>query len=212
MVALTASNIKKTVDQFLLALGLSLMFGILILGQEFRTAIGETIGILMNPVINIVGNENFHIVLFILAAITAVYSSLIQKYTIDWNLMRNTQERMKDFQKEFREAQLSQNTYMLKKLEEQRTEMMGDQMEMTKQQFKPMAYISIISLPLFMWAYYYIGDLTIHEPLTLVFPFWGEQLLSDAVLGPFQYWIFWYFITSLAISQLIRKALDIGGV
>jgi uncharacterized membrane protein (DUF106 family) len=211
-IALTASNIKKTADQVLLALGLSLMFGIIILGEEFRTAIGQTIGIFMNPIITIVGHENFHLVLFIMAAITAVYSSLIQKYTIDWKLMRDTQENMKAFQKEFREAQLSQNTYMLKKLEEQRTEMMGDQMEMTKQQFKPMAYISIISLPLFMWAYYYISDFTVHGPLTLVFPFWGEQLLTDSVLGPFQYWIFWYFITSLAISQLIRKALDIGGV
>ncbi|MBN1134119.1 MAG: DUF106 domain-containing protein [Methanosarcinaceae archaeon] len=188
------------------------MLGIIVLGQEFRTAVGKSIGIFMDPVITIVGHQNFHIVLFIMAAITAIYSSLIQKYTIDWNLMRDTQERMKSFQKEFREAQLSQNTYLLKKLEEQRTEMMGDQMEMTKQQFKPMAYISIISLPLFMWAYNYIADLTVHDPLTLVFPFWGEQLLTGSVMGPFQYWIFWYFITSLAISQLIRKALDIGGV
>lgn len=200
---------KKTIDQALLAFGLSLMFGIIILGEEFRTAVGETIGIIMNPVVAITGEENFHIVLFIMAAITALYSSLIQKYTIDWKLMRGTQEGMKTFQKEFREAQLSKNTYMLKKLEEQRKEMMGDQMEMTKQQFKPMAYISIISLPLFMWAYNYING---HESAFLVFPFWGEQLLMDTVLGPIQYWIFWYFITSLAISQLIRKALDIGGV
>ena len=209
---MTASNIKKTIDQFLLALGLSLMLGIIVLGQEFRNAVGKSIGIFMDPVITIIGHQNFHIVLFIMAAITAIYSSLIQKYTIDWNLMRDTQERMKSFQKEFREAQLSQNTYLLKKLEEQRKEMMGDQMEMTKQQFKPMAYISIISLPLFMWAYNYIADLTVHDPLTLVFPFWGEQLLTGSLMGPFQYWIFWYFITSLAISQLIRKALDIGGV
>jgi len=38
-----------------------------------------------------------------MAAIIAIYSSLIQKYTIDWDLVRNTQERMKVFQKEFRE-------------------------------------------------------------------------------------------------------------
>lgn len=206
---MTASNLKKTIDQALLALGLSLMFGIIILGEEFRTAVGEAVGIIMDPLTALAGEGNFHVVLFIMAAITAIYSSLIQKYTIDWNLMRDTQERMKTFQKEFREAQLSQNSYMLKKLEEQRKEMMGDQMEMTKQQFKPMAYISIISLPLFMWAYYYING---HESASLVFPFWGEQLLMGGVLGPIQYWIFWYFITSLAISQLIRKVLDIGGV
>ena len=87
---------------------------------------GEAVGVIMDPVLSLVGQENFHLILLVMAIITALYASLIQKYTIDWELMRNTQERMKVFQKEFREAQLSQNTYMLKKLEDQRNEMMED--------------------------------------------------------------------------------------
>ena len=51
----------------------------------------------MNPVLALVGQENFHLILLVMAAITAIYASLIQKYTIDWDLMRNTQERMKVF-------------------------------------------------------------------------------------------------------------------
>ena len=194
---------------FLLALGFSLMFGIMILGQPFRESVGQAVGILMNPVLAVVGQQNFHLVLLAMGIITGIYASLIQKYTMDWDLMRNTQERMKAFQKEFREAQLSQNTYMLKKLEDQRKDMMEDQMKMSKQQFKPMAYISIISLPLFMWAYYFISG---HGSATMVFPFWGEQLLTSQAFGPFQHWLYWYFISSLGVSQLIRKALNIGGV
>ena len=159
------------------------MIGIIVLGEGFRNAVGEAVGILMNPILALVGQENFHLILLVMAAITAIYASLIQKYTIDWELMRNTQERMRVFQKEFREAQLSQNTYMLKKLEDQRKEMMEDQMKMSKQQFKPM-----------------------------VFPFWGEQLLTSKAFWVFQHWIYWYFISSLGVSQLIRKALNIGGV
>ena len=204
-----SKTLKKQIDMFLLALGFSLMFGIMILGQPFRESVGQAVGILMNPVLAVVGQENFHLVLLAMGIITGVYASLIQKYTMDWELMRNTQERMKAFQKEFREAQLSQNTYMLKKLEDQRKDMMEDQMKMSKQQFKPMAYISIISLPLFMWAYYYISG---HGSATMVFPFWGEQLLTSQAFGPFQHWLYWYFISSLGISQLIRKALNIGGV
>jgi uncharacterized membrane protein (DUF106 family) len=117
---LVSETLKKQIDRFLLAFGFSLMFGIMILGQNFRQTVGEAVGVLMNPVLALVGQENFHLVLLVMAAITAIYASLIQKYTIDWDLMRNTQERMKIFQKEFREAQLSQNTYMLKKLEDQR--------------------------------------------------------------------------------------------
>ncbi|MDD3041694.1 MAG: DUF106 domain-containing protein [Methanosarcinaceae archaeon] len=204
-----SEDLKQKIDRILLAVGFSLMIGIMILGQEFRTAVGEAVGILMDPIATVVGPENFHIILLVMAAITAIYASLIQKYAIDWDLMRNTQERMKAFQKEFREAQLSQNTYMLKKLEDQRKEMMDDQMKMSKQQFKPMAYISILSLPLFMWMYHYISG---HGAATMIFPFWGEQLLTDQVFGPFQYWLFWYFISSLGVSQLVRKALNIGGV
>ena len=206
---MVSETLRKQIDRFLLVFGFSLMFGIMILGQEFRESVGEIVGILMNPILTIVGQENFHLVLLVMAAITATYASIIQKYTIDWDLMKNTQERMKSFQKEFREAQLSQNTYMLKKLEDQRKDMMEDQMKMSKQQFKPMAYISIISIPLLMWIYYYISG---HGSATMFFPFWGEQLLTSTAFGPFQHWLYWYFISSLGVSQLIRKALDIGGV
>jgi len=203
------TDFKKKVDHMLLALGLSLMIGIMVLGQDFRDALGTAVGFFMDPLISLVGESNFHLILFIMAAITALYASLIQKYTIDWELMRNTQEAMRVFQKDYREAQIANNTAVMKKLEEQRTKMMSDQMEMSKQQFKPMAYISIISLPLFMWAYHFISG---HAGASLNFPFWGHQVLTDTAFGPIQYWIFWYFITSLAVSQLIRKALDVGGV
>ncbi|OPY22013.1 MAG: hypothetical protein A4E24_00303 [Methanomethylovorans sp. PtaU1.Bin093] len=206
---MVTTGFKKKADHILLALGLSLMLGIMILGQDFRVALGTAMGVFMDPLVNLVGASNFHLILFIMAAITALYASLIQKYTIDWELMRNTQEAMRVFQKEYREAQIANNTAVMKKLEEQRTKMMSDQMEMSKQQFKPMAYISIISLPLFMWAYHFISG---HAGASLNFPFWGHQVLTDTAFGPIQYWIFWYFITSLAVSQLIRKALDVGGV
>lgn len=206
---LVSETLKNQIDRFLLALGFSLMIGIMVLGQGFREAVGKVVGTLMNPILALIGQENFYLILLVMASITAIYASVIQKYTIDWDLMRNTQERMKAFQKEFREAQLSQNTYMLKKLEEQRQEMMEDQMKMSKQQFKPMAYISIISVPLFMWAYYYISG---HGNATMVFPFWGKQLLTSHAFLYFQHWLYWYFICSLGVSQFIRKALNIGGV
>lgn len=206
---MVSSNIKKNLDHLLIAIGLSLMIGIMVLGQGFRDSLGMVMGLFMDPLINLVGADNFHIIIFIMAAITALTASLIQKYTIDWELMRNNQESMRQYQKQFREAQLANNTALMKKLEEQRTKMMSDQMEMSKQQFKPMAYISIISLPLFMWAYHFVSS---HSAATLNFPFIGNQLLTNNMIGPIQYWIFWYFITSLVVSQLVRKALDVGGV
>lgn len=204
-----SDTLKNQIDRFLLASGFSLMFGIMILGQEFRQAVGEAVNVIMNPVLALVGQDNFYLVLLVTAAITATYSSFIQKYAIDWDFTRSTQDRMKSFQIEFREAQLSQNTDMLKKLEDQRKDMMEDQMKMSKQQFKPMAYISIISVPLLMWVHYYIND---HRSSAMVFPFWGKQLLTSHAFGPFQHWLYWYFICSIGVSQLIRKVLNIGAV
>jgi uncharacterized membrane protein (DUF106 family) len=200
------SDFKQTVERAALALGFGMMFGIILLGETFRMQVGEVVELLLGPLPDILP---FHIMLFVMAAITGLYASLIQKYTMDWELMRRVQDQMKNFQKEFREAQLADNQAKVKKLESQRSTMMDDQMKMTKQQFKPMAYISIISLPLFMWAYLYIGE---HPDPTLVFPFWGEKMLTGFALGPIQYWIYWYFICSLPISQIIRKSLNIGGV
>ena len=200
------SDLKQTLERAALALGFGMMFGIILLGERFRIQVGEVVQILLGPLPDILP---FHIMLFVMAAITGLYASLIQKYTMDWELMRRVQDQMKNFQKEFREAQLADNQAKVKKLEAERSAMMNDQMQMTKQQFKPMAYISIISLPLFMWAYLYIGE---HPDPALIFPFWGEKSLTGFALGPIQYWIYWYFICSLPISQIIRKSLNIGGV
>jgi uncharacterized membrane protein (DUF106 family) len=203
---LVSEKLKKQIDQLLLVLGFSLMFGIILLGQNFRIVIGQIVGILINPIITVVGQQNFHLVLLVMAILTGTYATLIQKYTIDWDRMRNSQNRMKEFQKEMREAQLSQNTFMLKKLQDQQKDMMAEQMEMSKKQFKPTAYISIISIPLIYWVYYYISS---HGSATMVFPFWGSQLLTSRI-WILPHWLYWYILCSFGISQIIRKILKVG--
>ena len=197
--------IKKTLSKLALLLGIFLMFGI-ILFPGMRGMIGGLLDIILKPLL---GGLPVHMIIFVLAAVTGLYASLIQKYTMDWELMKRVQERMKNLQAEFRQAQLSNNASKIKKLQEQQADMMGDQMEMMKQQFKPMLYISIISIPIFFWAYLEIGR---NPTATMVFPFWGPQILTNTLFGPFQYWLFCYFLCSIPISQMTRKALNIGGM
>ena len=197
--------IKETLNRMVLWLGIFLMFGIIFF-PGLRDMIAEMVGIFLNPLLTLLP---LHIIIFILAAITGLYASLIQKYTMDWELMRRVQERMRNLQKEFRQAQLTNNAQKMKKLQAQQAEMMGDQMEMMKQQFKPMLYISVISIPLFYWVYLIISQ---NMNASMAFPFWGEQKLNDYLFGPFQYWLFWYFLCSIPVSQMTRKALNIGGM
>lgn len=195
---------EKSITFLLLGVGTALMVGIMV-SAEFRHWMGEV----MNAVLGwLPGILPFHIVLFALAAVTGLYASLIQKYTMDWDYLRRQQEKMKSFQREFREAQLAGDKARQQQLQVQQREMLGDQSKMMKMQLKPMAYIGIVSIPLFMWAYLYIDEHTIF----LTFPFWGVHPISDTVIGPIFYWFYWYFICSIPVSQIIRKALNIGGL
>ena len=88
---------------------------------------------------------------------------------------------------------------------------MRTQGEMMKQQLKPMAYIMLISLPIFGWLYHLMFTLSLDA--TVILPFYDELCLAtDTVLRFIPVWIFWYMLCSISMGQVIRKALNIGGM
>ncbi|HIH36986.1 MAG TPA: DUF106 domain-containing protein [Methanocellales archaeon] len=197
------SKWKEYLDRFALIAGFCLIIGFT--SQEFRDSLGAMMNDLLGPLTVL----PIHIVILLLSVITGLYVSIIQKYTINWEATKKAQEQMKVFQKEFREAQLSGNKNKLKKLEEQRAEIMQMQSEMMKQQFKPMSYTMLVTLPIFGWLYYLI--FVLQPEATIMLPFYGIKILAtDMVLRFVPAWLFWYFICSLSISQVIRKLLNIG--
>jgi uncharacterized membrane protein (DUF106 family) len=204
-----SSKLAKSIDNVALALGFFLMFGIMFSGE-----LRHGIGLVMNAVLGwLPAILPFHVVLFCLAAITGLYASLIQKYTMDWDFMREQQDKMKRIQREMKEAQLSGDNSRLQKVQAEQMKMMSDQGKMMQMQFKPMLYIGIVSIPLFMWAYWYIDPSLSGLPTPVMnFPFWGTHDIRQTVLGPVVYWFYWYFICSMPVSQIIRKALDIGSM
>jgi uncharacterized membrane protein (DUF106 family) len=150
----------------------------------------------------------FYILIVILSAFTGLYSSILQKYTIDYNKMTETQERMKEFQTEYREAQLSQDEKKIKKLEAKKDRVMKEQLAMSQQQFKPMIYIMVITIPIFFWLLYRLAQTT----STITLPYYGMHALTDPIIWVIPAWILWYMICSITVSQVIRKALNIGGL
>lgn len=198
-------QLKDILSKVILGIGVLMFVGVMIPGV--RTTMGSAMDVIMSPILGVIGESNFFLLLSIMAIITATYSAFIQKYVVDQTKMKEYQAKMKAFQADLKEAQSTQNTYMLKRLEEQQVEMLSEQSELMKEQFKPMFYIVIISLPMFMWAYYYISG---NPMATIVFPFWGEQALGDKLFFTFQYWIYWYFISSIAFNQILRKFMNIN--
>lgn len=198
-------------------IALAVVFGMMLLygWPEARAVISGVVDIIVGPFAAL-GLPFFALVL-ILATCTGLYSSLIQKYTIDYDKMRENQEKFKEFNVLFREAQRSGDEKAIKKMQARQQAMMAEQMEMSQQQFKPMAYILVLTVPIFFWLIEHIPkttDLTMaHADLSnaIILPFAG--LSSYFVyLGFFPLWILWYMLCSLVITQVIRKALNIGGM
>jgi uncharacterized membrane protein (DUF106 family) len=81
-------------------------------------------------------------------------------------------------------------------------------MEMSQQQFKPMIYIMVISVPIFFWLWFRLAQ----TMTTITLPYYGVHNLHDSIIWVIPAWILWYMICSITISQVIRKALNIGGL
>ena len=202
-------NFKKFWDEYSIWLTFGFMFLMMwaYTVEWLRTGVGQAIDTVFAPLLTVFGIP-FFILIVILSALTGLYSSIVQKYTIDYDKMTESQERMKEFQTEYREAQLSQDEKKIKKLEAKKDRVMKEQLEMSQQQFKPMAYILVLSVPIFFWLLFRLAQIQ----ATITMPYMGTHNLNDAVLWIVPAWILWYMICSITLSQIIRKSLNIGGL
>lgn len=202
-------NFKKFWDEYSIWITFGFMFLMMwaYTVPWLKDGVGKAIDAVFAPLLVTFGIP-FYILIVILSALTGLYSSIVQKYTIDYERMAESQERMKEFQAEYREATLSQDEKKIKKLEAKKDRVMKEQLELSQQQFKPMTYILVLSVPIFFWLLYRLAETT----TTITLPYFGTHNLGDAIIWIIPAWIFWYMICSITLSQVIRKALNIGGI
>jgi len=205
-------QIKRLVESLALGIGFFILFGILII-PGLREGMGDALDIVLGPLARLI--NNFLIMILILAVITGIYTSVIQKYTTDWELIEKSKEyqkQIRELQKELLEAKRENNKHKMKRVEKKRAEVMKKQTqfsgELFRQQMRPMAYIGIITIPLFMWIWVYVES----NPVgAVVFPLLGEKVLSDGFILRLPYWVLWYMICSIPIAQVVRKAMGLRG-
>jgi uncharacterized membrane protein (DUF106 family) len=198
-------------DKYGLYVALLFMFAMMISYsiEWLRVGVGKALDSVFAPLVETFGIP-FFILIVILSAATGLYSSIIQKYTIDYERMNEVQERMKGFQKEYREALLSKDEKKIKKMDSKKDRMMKEQLELSQQQFKPMAYILVLTVPIFFWLLYRLSQLP-NETITLPYQA-GAISLTAPMFWILPAWIVWYMLCSITVSQVIRKALNIGGI
>ncbi len=205
-------QVKKIAEGAAMGLG----FFVMLASLSYREEVAAVLDVVLGPLAKFVRPENFLITILILSVITGVYTSVIQKYTMNWELMEKSKEYQKQIralQRELMEAKKEDNKHKIKKIEKRRAEVMRKQTqfsgEMMRQQFKPMAYIMIITLPIFMWMWQYASVNL--SGVSVVFPLIGVKELSEFFIIRLRmpYWLLWYIACSIPLTQLIRKMLGI---
>jgi uncharacterized membrane protein (DUF106 family) len=180
--------------------------------RPVRNAVGETINVFLGPLDQMLP---FYLVILTLAVLTGLYSTLLQANLMDMEKMGEYQERMQEIQDRRKAAKERGDDEALERIQEEQMEAMGDQLGMFKLQFRPMVWIMLLTVPAFLWMYWKIlsGGGEIIGEVTIVMPFIGDLGAQDGwttgVVGPMQAWIVWYFLCSMAFTQVIRKALDV---
>ena len=195
---------KQFIQRFFLSLGIVLLLGIFI-SQDFRKALAEAISPILDPLYQ---NLPIHAVIFILAVITATYTTIIQRYAIDFAKFKEIQKKVMEFNKEYMDAVKKNNQFKIKQLEPKKAEMQKLQGEMMGMQFKPMFYSGIVTIPIFMWLW-----TKTKSDASIFVPFSKTAIhISDPVTPflPFPWWIFWYLLCSVTISQVIKKVFRLG--
>jgi len=189
------------------ALGALAMFG----GYSIppvRDTIGSALNTFFGPLETMLP---FYVVIMILSVLTGLYSTLLQANLMDMDKMAEYQEQMKKIQEKRKEAKERGDDEALDKIKDEQMDAMGDQMGMFKEQFRPMVWIMLFTIPVFLWMYWKILPATGQtvSPNSMVMPLFGSIEWQTGVLGPLQAWIVWYFVCSMAFTQVVRKSLNI---
>ncbi|MCU4924737.1 DUF106 domain-containing protein [Halobacteria archaeon AArc-dxtr1] len=188
--------------------------------DSVRETVGSTIDLIFAP---LDAALPFYAVIIVVALLTGLYSTLLQANLTNRERMAKYQDRMKamqEKQKDVRErkkaaeerdaseAELERLEQEEKEVREEQMEAMADNLGMFKEQFRPMVWIMLFTIPLFLWMYWKVPNLTGAEQY-VVMPIAGEVAWESSLVGPIFAWIIWYFLCSMGFGQLLRKALNI---
>ena len=177
-----------------------------------RDTIAGALDVVLGPLLNVVP---FYVVIMVIALATGMYSTLLRAGLMDMEKMSMYQDRMKDIQERRKEAKERDDDEALDAIQEEQMDAMGDQLGMFKEQFRPMVWIMFLTIPAFLWMFWVIGyrgsstaypDVAAQE---LIVPLAGTVTWDTGIVGPIQMWILWYFLCSMAFTQLVQKSLNI---
>ncbi|WP_340101329.1 DUF106 domain-containing protein [Salinibaculum salinum] len=176
--------------------------------QSVRSEIAGVIDLFMGPLAETLP---FYVVVLILALMTGLFTTILQDNLMDDNVMGDYQEQNKRLKEKRERAKEQDDDELMEEVREEQMELMSENMGMFKAQFRPMVWIMLLTIPVFLWLYWMVLDVgvSVTGP-AMVLPIFGEIAnWRTSVLGPIQLWLIWYFLCSMGFNQILRKALNV---
>ena len=175
--------------------------------QPIQNTIGGAVELVLGPLDAMLP---FYVVVMALAVLTGLYSTLLQANLTDMSKMSEYQERAQKLQDKMSDAKERGDEAEIDRLREEQMEAFGDQAGMLKEQFRPMAWIMLLTIPAFLWMYWKLGTGQVTgDEVQMVLPLMGDVNFNTGRAFVFPVWIIWYMVCSFSFSNIIRKALNI---
>ncbi|MFC6962597.1 DUF106 domain-containing protein [Halocatena marina] len=185
----------------------ALIFFIGYWSPQIRNVIASVDNIILGPVTHALP---FYAVVLLLALVTGLYSTVLQSRLMDTEKIQQYKDRMERLNRRKETAEEREDEEALAQIQKEQMKAAGDQLGMFKLQFRPMVWIMVLTIPVFLWLRWKVrgGHLGVGET-GLIVPLAGSVSWQQTLLGLMPTWIVWYFLCSMAARQVIQKTLNI---
>jgi uncharacterized membrane protein (DUF106 family) len=193
-------------SQLLLLMLLMLMIFFIFGNPAIAQWLAVSMNALFYPVIGFSGD--YPVLTLMIAGVIVVFlSSFFHNLFTDWVKMGRIQETSRAFQKELVAARKSGNTKKVNKLMKMQPEIMRKQTEASGGMMKPMIFLFIFIVPIFMWLRYFLGNLSYFyftAPWADTVSFFSRPFPGEILM---QAWLWLYLIFSIVLGQVMRQGL-----
>lgn len=198
---------KKAMGFQFIYIFIMLIMLVLVSDVSIRNTIGTTMNKMLMPVIGF--NYTMPLMtLFLVGILIGLITSVPRYFFTDWISMGRTQNRMKAFNKVYREAFRSNQKDKIAKLNKMRMDVTMEQQQLSMNTMKPLMILTIFIFLIYMWLFVFVSEL----PYQMIATPWDTNInIATAQVFIAPYWIGIYFVASLVIgyfATMIIKYID----
>ncbi len=175
---------------------------IIMFDNNLRQGLGRIVGAPLEPAVGFGGHMPI-VTLLLTGLIMSFFSIIVRHFFVDWVGQARSQRIASAFQKELREARVSNNTYKLKKLMELQPQIMAQSLKSSQTQLKLMPVTMLVVIPIFAWLANFVYLTIPSQSFSVPWAFDASMASSNVLPN----WVLLYSLLTLPFGQVLTRAL-----